>query len=560
MGCQLTESRGRICKSLQGGLNRVYIFPFVKYTKSQIIRDGMTVVTFPSTEIFEFEVLSGANLTQTQDNQDGLKSYKQTLEIKLAQNQGQYELERLLKKDVRIIVEDKNGKFRLLGAYNGAECTGIEYSTGGGYSDLNGMTISFEATEIEEALYIDLVPNSDFTEGDFLLLETGLYLLLETSDRIELESLNYSQMETILLNESFASLPAGWTNNGFTVNSGLEISGAGGMGSNIVYNSDSYLDRQIVRVEFLVNDLTSAFAVSKNEGLRGDILKADFDNDTLELGIIITAGVEPTYAFSTAISNVTKTLGATYILELRRDRQIITGKLYEKNTPNVYDEIVRDYDVSTTFAGSFWGEPEAIFFNGDIKITNFKYIAISPAAPKIAMYGDSITEGYNNIVLAGNLKGRWSDKLWVSNNGNAYISAKGGATTATINNYIDFEFDYLSPTYTIILLGTNDVAYATWKANMDSIIAKVLANGSTPVLATLPPRVSNQAFLNDANNQIMNTYSLSYDYIDFAAAVTVGRDRLTWVASYLLGDGVHPTVLGMLAMYEEIIDNNSYLI
>ena len=187
MGCELTESRNRVCKSLIGGLRKVWIFPFVKYNRSLIVRDGLTLLSFPATPIFEFEVLSGANLSQTQDNDEGLKSYKQTLEIKLAQNQGQFELERLLKKDVRIIVEDWNGNNRLLGAYNGVECTKLEYTTGGGYSDLNGVSLSFEATERDEALYIDAVPNNDFEQGRYLLLENGTYLLLETGALFELE-------------------------------------------------------------------------------------------------------------------------------------------------------------------------------------------------------------------------------------------------------------------------------------------------------------------------------------------------------------------------------------
>ena len=186
MGCQITESRGRICKSLQGGLNKFYIFPFVQYTRSQIVRDGMTVTTFPATILAEYEILDGANLTQTQDNQDGLKSYKQTVEIKLAQNQYLVDIENLLKKDVRIIIQDKNGKFRLLGAYNGVECTSIEYATGGGYSDLNGMTISFEATELEEALYLDEIPDNNFTVADYLLLEDGQFMLFENGSLIEL--------------------------------------------------------------------------------------------------------------------------------------------------------------------------------------------------------------------------------------------------------------------------------------------------------------------------------------------------------------------------------------
>ena len=151
------------------------------------VDSGSPVTTFPATVLAEYEILDGANLTQTQDNQDGLKSYKQTVEIKLAQNQYLVDIENLLKKDVRIIIQDKNGKFRLLGAYNGVECTSIEYATGGGYSDLNGMTISFEATELEEALYLDEIPDGSFNLGNFLLLETGLYLLLETGSLFELE-------------------------------------------------------------------------------------------------------------------------------------------------------------------------------------------------------------------------------------------------------------------------------------------------------------------------------------------------------------------------------------
>ena len=187
MGCAITESRNRVCKSLNGGLRKIWIFPFVKYNRSEIVRDGLTVTTFPSTPIYEFKVIGGAALSQTQDNDEGLKSYKQTLEIKLAQNQGQFELERLLKKDVRIIVEDYNGNNRLLGAYNGVECTKLEYTTGGGYSDLNGVSLSFEAAEREEALFIDDLESAGFEIAQYLLLEDGTYLLLQTDEYLELE-------------------------------------------------------------------------------------------------------------------------------------------------------------------------------------------------------------------------------------------------------------------------------------------------------------------------------------------------------------------------------------
>jgi len=366
-------------------------------------------------------------------------------------------------------------------------------------------------------------------------------------------------VDTIMLDESFSSVPSGWVNNGFTVNNGLEASGTGGMGTNIIYNSDSFLDRQTVKVEFLVNDLTSAFGVGKDLAFRGNLAKADFNANTLQLGIITSQGVEPTYEFSTTLTNITKTIGHIYVLEFTKDRQKTSCKIYDKASPTIYDEIVMDYDLDITFAGSAWGSPIAYFFSGDIKISNFQYIALSPSAPKIAMYGDSITEGFTLIDQSGNLKSRWSDKLYVVNNGNAYISAQGGINTAGTLAYIDFEQLYLIPTYTILFLGANDTVFATWQSNIDALIAKVNAIGSTPVIATILPRSDRQTFINLANDYILNTLSLSYDIIDFAAAVTDNRDRLTWTSGYLLPDNVHPTVSGHLAMYNEIVNNNNYL-
>ncbi len=185
--CDITSGRARPCKTSVGGLKKVWIFPFIKFNRSQIVRDELTLLEFPFTTIYEFQVLPNANVTQTQDDDDGTKSYKQSISIQLAQNQNIIGLEVLIKSDVRIIVEDHNGNFRLLGAYNGVECTSLDYTTGSSKNSLNGITFNFEATEREEALYIDEIPNDDFAIRQHLLLEDGTFLLLEDGQAMELE-------------------------------------------------------------------------------------------------------------------------------------------------------------------------------------------------------------------------------------------------------------------------------------------------------------------------------------------------------------------------------------
>lgn len=364
---------------------------------------------------------------------------------------------------------------------------------------------------------------------------------------------------TNLLDESFASLPAGWVNNGFTVGSGLSASGTGGMSTRVYYNNYSFLGSQRTRIEVQVNDLASSFAVSKNLAFRGNVAKVDLSDNTLKMGVLVTNGVEPTYDVSTAVT-ITKTLGATYVLEFTHDRTITYARFYLKSNPTVYNEVKLDYATDSTFQGYGWGSPEAIFFGGNIKITNFKYQALNKPAVKVAIYGDSITEGqalYNDVQ---DVSGVWSYKLIAANNDNAYLSAQGGITTGQTIDYIDFQLDHLTATYTIILLGANDSNFTTWNNNMNTLISKIEANGSIPVLCTLTPRADRQSFINAANDEIINNKSADYDVIDFGAVVSVGGDRINWKSGWVYPDNTHPTVVANQAMFDEIVNNHSYLV
>lgn len=183
----VASGRGRKCKANVSGVDVIYLFPFVKYSRSQIVRDQLTLVSFPETTIFKFE---GVNLsfTESQTTEDGGKFYSQNLTADFIGIEINTNLVKLIDKDYRVIIKDNNGIFRLLGAYNGV-LTEFNSTTGGAQPEFSGYSLTFEGQEREQALYIDDLEDAGFTpttEG-FLLLEDGAFLLLERNENIILE-------------------------------------------------------------------------------------------------------------------------------------------------------------------------------------------------------------------------------------------------------------------------------------------------------------------------------------------------------------------------------------
>jgi hypothetical protein len=189
MICGLTFGRAKQCKDSTAGFDTVYLFPFVKYSKSQIITDANVVTTFPSTTIYKFEVLS-ANLTEDQSEEGGGKFYSQNISFDLPKFDivDNLELVKLIKKDYRAIVLDRNGNYRIVGLYNGL-ISELSKVTGSGKQDFNGYKLTMEGQEILSALFITDLEDAGFviSEDNFLLLENGEFILLENNERIILE-------------------------------------------------------------------------------------------------------------------------------------------------------------------------------------------------------------------------------------------------------------------------------------------------------------------------------------------------------------------------------------
>ena len=161
MYCDITKNREIQCKNKLGGLDIIYIFPYVKYAKSLIVRDGLFLESYPETSVYSFAIVSG-EYSESSEIDDGGELMNQTLTATMTHLKQDDEWRKLLKKDHCVIAKDRNGKFRLMGVYNGVE-TDYQATTGGSHADFNGYTFNFKAKEEDEALYFDSLEDAGFT-------------------------------------------------------------------------------------------------------------------------------------------------------------------------------------------------------------------------------------------------------------------------------------------------------------------------------------------------------------------------------------------------------------
>lgn len=166
MSCSILNSRGKQCKDTLGGLDLIYIFHYVKHAKSLIKRSDLVLTTFPYTLVRSFEIVSG-DYSESATIEDGGDFMSQSLSATMTGLNQDNEFRKLLQKEHSVIAKDRNGKFRLLGAYNGLE-SDYKAATGGGHSDFNGWSLSFNGKEQDQALYFDNLYNVGFLENEAL--------------------------------------------------------------------------------------------------------------------------------------------------------------------------------------------------------------------------------------------------------------------------------------------------------------------------------------------------------------------------------------------------------
>ena len=167
MSCDISAGRTEPCKTAVGGLKNLY---FCNY--EQI--DGYTYTdaaggaaedevagfgTLGTIVGYKYELKGANNLEQTLNSsrENGTTFVEQTLTAVLKkQDIATHKQIKLLSHGrPRVVVEDYNGNFFLMGLEHGAEVTTTAITTGTAMGDLSGYTITMVANEKIPANFID---------------------------------------------------------------------------------------------------------------------------------------------------------------------------------------------------------------------------------------------------------------------------------------------------------------------------------------------------------------------------------------------------------------------
>jgi hypothetical protein len=214
----LTKNYFINCKSNLGGVRKLYLFPFVKYSRSLISVVGNVLVSYPTTVIYEFDFVGTPNVDISQDENDGGKFYNNNITFDLLGLKDAVEIQKLAKKDYIIIFEDENGNNRILGLKNGLALDSLTSNTGGAKSDLSGFNLSFKGQEEEEPYFINNLSNAGFVLEDEPILDPDALLYLTNSGIVDpqiIDSVNVLFIE--LKNSSlYDKIKAGWLHAGDT--------------------------------------------------------------------------------------------------------------------------------------------------------------------------------------------------------------------------------------------------------------------------------------------------------------------------------------------------------
>lgn len=152
--CPVDFTYGMGCKDNVGGNSKIFIRNFSGSTNWNADSTGLlTGGTNTSAAFYTFEQRTETASFDAGDaqisNENGTVYYNQTCGIVLHKYQATLRdiLYTLAQTECDIIVLDNNGKYYLMGEEAGATVSAGKATTGKGYGDLNGATITFTAKE-----------------------------------------------------------------------------------------------------------------------------------------------------------------------------------------------------------------------------------------------------------------------------------------------------------------------------------------------------------------------------------------------------------------------------
>jgi len=171
----INQNRSVNCKNTLGGVKSVYLAPYKKVLRSEIIYDGVEITQFPETFIYKFDLFN-ATFNQEQTEDEGGKYYNQNINLTFNKLSvfDNINFQKLLRKDYFLVIQDNNNNYFLMGFRNGATCEKLETTT-------TSYSLSFEAKEEEIAPFVNTLINNGLIifDGEDYIFENDTNYIFE---------------------------------------------------------------------------------------------------------------------------------------------------------------------------------------------------------------------------------------------------------------------------------------------------------------------------------------------------------------------------------------------
>lgn len=177
-------SRPRKCTDSVGGNSELYIFPFVKYNRSEITVVNNMLTVFPYNIIYNLKSVSNS-FSEPVDEEEGGVSFNQSVGFQVNKILSTDNFKNTVSQDYRIIIKDNNGNYRLVGLFTGVKGKYTK-DTGLNKNENNGYKFTFDTKEENTAPFLNDLSLFNIMPIEGLLIEDGNDNIIQDGNNNEL--------------------------------------------------------------------------------------------------------------------------------------------------------------------------------------------------------------------------------------------------------------------------------------------------------------------------------------------------------------------------------------
>lgn len=182
MACVITHGRSEPCKDSLAGLTNVYfindsidssnIYKEIEGVPFYVLDDDFNEqIDYVDRiiSLYKFELKSNENVYDQEivtSRENGTTFFRQTLTIKLKKQDiaTHNAVKTLAYAKPRILVENNEGQFFLVGLLRGCDLTAGSINNGGALSDFSGYSLTFQAEELLPSQFVPLGTNAFYSD------------------------------------------------------------------------------------------------------------------------------------------------------------------------------------------------------------------------------------------------------------------------------------------------------------------------------------------------------------------------------------------------------------